>query len=398
MLPWSFEWQLKAFALNFPAELLIAILGLSSLVISGEKKWKKTFFSVGLSFIGIGGFLVCVSTMPLVSFKHLLIDFAHFWVFALFFARYWEHWSVLLRIFAISMAIFVLYALFRHAGYHFRADQAMLTPMPFFQDHNGYSAVLVATFFAYWGFCERKWFDFGVLGLFALGILLAGSRAAYVSFLFGLIVLGWVTLARRYSFSHRIHLLSLFLALVSFITATFLFREKIYAYVRQDVSLAERINRYKCAWRMAEERPMWGFGAGTYQFKYLAFQKEADLTRISVHQPAYRRHVHMYGRGGGPHSEYLGALAEHGWPGLLLKLILTGAVFFFLIKEIKKTEHADNQHVPLGIFICITTIALHGLVNDLSHDARIAALIWGSLAYQFMSSSSFLRLRGASSS
>lgn len=274
----------------------------------------------------------------------------------------------------------------------------MLTPMPFFSDHNSYAAVLVATFFAYGGLCKRRWFDFMVLGLFILGIYFAGSRAAWMSFLFGLMLWGGIYLSRMLRLNRMTNRIAIYIVLASIILAVGLFQNEIQGYVVQDASLAERINRYKCAWRMAQERPIIGFGAGTFQFQYLAFQEESDMTRISVHEPAYRRHIHMFGRGGGAHSEYFGVLAEHGWPGLLFKLVLICVVFWGLIKEIKKTEHTDNQYVPLGIVICLITIVLHGFVNDLCHDARIAALIWGSLAYQFMSSSSFLRLRGASSS
>ena len=398
MLPWSFEWQLKQFSLNFPAEVLIAALGLVSLAEYWSGKDRRSLLMFGLLGIVLGSIVVLTSTMPLVSFKRVVVDFAHFWVFAWLIARNWQHWPDLLRIFAISMAIFVLYTLCRHAGYHFREDQAMLTPMPFFSDHNSYAAVLVATFWAYGGLCKRKWFDVVVMGLFVLGIFFAGSRAAWLSFAFGLMLWGGKYLPYVLSIKRTTQLISGIVVLVFLVFATGLFQKKIQAYVVQDVSLAERINRYKCAWRMAQERPILGFGSGTFQFQYLAFQREADMTRISVREPAYERHVHMNGRGGGPHSEYFGTLAEHGWPGLLLKLVFMGWVFWGLTKEIKKTEHTENQHIPFSIFICLITIALHGFVNDLCHDARIVALIWGCLAYQFMSSSSFLRLRGASSS
>jgi O-antigen ligase len=45
--------------------------------------------------------------------------------------------------------------------------------------------------------------------------------------------------------------------------------------ISTDASNVERINRWKCAWRMFQDKPLMGFGPGTYQFYYGQFQVAA---------------------------------------------------------------------------------------------------------------------------
>ena len=44
----------------------------------------------------------------------------------------------------------------------------------------------------------------------------------------------------------------------------------------------ERINRWKCAVSMFKEKPILGYGPGTYQFHYGVFQNHKDKTIIST--------------------------------------------------------------------------------------------------------------------
>ena len=84
--------------------------------------------------------------------------------------------------------------------------------------------------------------------------------------------------------------------------------------IKSDASNMERINRWNCALSMFKEKPILGFGPGTYQFQYGIFQMYKDKTIISTNS----------GDMGNAHSEYLGALSETGVIGLgLLLLFIT---------------------------------------------------------------------------
>ena len=74
----------------------------------------------------------------------------------------------------------------------------------------------------------------------------------------------------------------------------------------------ERINRWKCALKMFIEKPVFGWGPGTYQFQYARFQLSKDRTIISSNS----------GDMGNTHSEYLGPLCESGFLGFFFFLLL----------------------------------------------------------------------------
>ena len=88
--------------------------------------------------------------------------------------------------------------------------------------------------------------------------------------------------------------------------------------VTTDASNLERLNRWSCAWEMFKERPVMGFGPGTYAFEYASFQDPEKLTIISTN----------FGNLGNAHSEYLHSLSETGLPGLICVLALISALFY----------------------------------------------------------------------
>ena len=63
---------------------------------------------------------------------------------------------------------------------------------------------------------------------------------------------------------------------------------------------------------MWKERPVFGWGPGTYMFQYAPFQAAEDRTIISTN----------FGVQGNAHSEYFGPLSEQGVLGMLLMLAL----------------------------------------------------------------------------
>lgn len=329
------------------------------------------------------------SSMPLVSWKYVVVEGLHGWVFFGGFCLLPRLWRRVLPFFLCSMGLFVCYALVHHAFYGFRADQSLLAPMPFFPDHTLYAAVLASTLpFAY---ILRKEFALWLL----VGLWFAYCRAAWLSLLvagtavWGLLGCPFVFFA-RWGFQRKWLLpspasrliwtgLSTTVLLVASIGLGYLPSEKIKNLQWRDVSTLERLNRYRCATDMAMVRPFFGFGPGTFQFQYQPFQHSNLRTRISVDTPIIERTPHTYGRGGGAHSEYLQALSELGWPGLILFMIfvataLYGTANYFL---------QEKSILYLSIFCCLFLCFSHAAVNQFLHDTRIAALVFCPLATIF---------------
>ena len=89
------------------------------------------------------------------------------------------------------------------------------------------------------------------------------------------------------------------------------------ANITSDASNTERINRWKCAYRMFKEKPIFGWGPGTYVFQYAPFQFSYDRTIISTN----------FGDLGNAHSEYLGPLSESGLLGMISFMLVVFMAF-----------------------------------------------------------------------
>lgn len=387
-LPWSVGLRVGASELDFPAEPLVAVLGLGLLihVVREPRFFTPKPSNVGvLLWLGVGwlGWMAwCAvwSSMPLVSWKYWLVEAAHWWVFAVGMAVWPKLWVLLTRVFPLSMGGVVLYTLIHHARYDFRSDQALLAPMPFFEEHTTYAAAVVFGLLglARAGLTGRALHNVQksiLAGLLLLGLSLSNCFAAQVSAVVAALVAALVLTWQRYRVA--------WLLLTAALCACGLFfggkiAGKIHDTLSRDVSALERLNRWHCAWRMAAERPLTGFGPGTFQFQYLRFQQPAQMTRISATGAVTERNPHTYGRGGGAHSEFARVLAETGWPGLLLGVAFFVAVLYGIFNRQNWLEEAGNAWgLRLSWLLVLVVFAVHGAVNDLLHGACVAVWVWG---------------------
>jgi O-antigen ligase len=149
--------------------------------------------------------------------------------------------------------------------------------------------------------------------------------------------------------------------------------------------------------RMFRERPWFGFGPGTYQFKYFEYQSKDEMTPISGLQPmppgvttytwspetgfrmpggaasAYQ------GSGGSAHSEYFLALSE---TGIFSAIAFLGLMFVSLRAAINsiKTKNLKSKTTAYVVILGLTTYFVHGLFNNFLDDCKLAFLFWSSLA------------------
>ena len=142
--------------------------------------------------------------------------------------------------------------------------------------------------------------------------------------------------------------------------------------VTTDASNLERLNRWSCAWEMFKERPVIGFGPGTYAFEYARFQAPENLTIISTN----------FGDAGNAHSEYLGPLSETGLPGLIFFLILIGFVFYKGIRLYLDWPEEDNEIKQLLFFMIfpVSSYFIHGFLNNYLDTDKACIPIWGMAA------------------
>jgi len=140
--------------------------------------------------------------------------------------------------------------------------------------------------------------------------------------------------------------------------------------ISTDNSNLERINRWQSAFRMFNERPVFGFGPGTYQFEYGPYQHSTEKTLISTN----------FGDRGNAHSEYIGPLAEEGLPGML---IMAGILVFTIITGLrvyKKAKSRELKILSLSILLGLITYFFHGTMNNFLDSDKASVPFWGFIA------------------
>ncbi len=390
--------QTANLGLSLPNEPLIMLLMFIILlrlffVRSIENAILKHPISVGIYFY-LGWLFItsCTSTMPLVSFKFLLSRIwfiVVFYFYGISFFKEKKNISRFIWIYSVPLAIAVINTIVQHNEFAFSRDAAFYVMSPFFIDHGVYAATIA---FMVPPLIALAWVGrkggqssglqvaaIALILLFTSGILLSYTRAAWLS-------LG-AAAALTVVFFMRIRLWFLLLT-TSLVTVVYVnFKDDIAVMLSRnkqvsetgfdrqfqsitnistDNSNLERINRWNSAIAMFKEKPLTGFGPGTYIFNYAPYQNSADLTPISTN----------FGDGGNSHSEYLNPLAETGLPGLLLIILL---VLLYLHTAMKLVYHARMKHVRLlafGIALGISTYYAHGVLNNYSDSDKTMVLIW----------------------
>jgi putative inorganic carbon (HCO3(-)) transporter len=154
--------------------------------------------------------------------------------------------------------------------------------------------------------------------------------------------------------------------------------------ISTDASNLERINRWQSAIRMYEERPVFGFGPGTYQFEYAPFQLSQEKTEISTNA----------GDRGNAHSEYIGPLSEMGMPGMLIVISIVIAMVVVGMRNYRRADTREVRVLSLAITLGLITYFLHGLMNNFLDTDKASIPIWGFMAMLVSMNLYSLKLKG----
>ncbi|MBD3637942.1 MAG: O-antigen ligase family protein [Crocinitomicaceae bacterium] len=297
------------------------------------------------------------SELPLVSFKFLLMKLwfiipLYFYGYQFFKKQKRIQWFIWLYIGALT--IVVLYTLTNHAVNGFDEETGHWVMWPFFKDHTSYGAILALVYPMLFGFLYIKWNTpvvrgllIGLILLFGFAIIMSYTRAAWAS-LFGALI---VYLLMRFKVKFK-YLAMLGMVGVIYVAASWTdimhsleknrsehatedMNERLESMtnVTTDASNLERLNRWGSAVRMWQERPILGWGPGTYAMVYAPFQLSSGKTIISTNS----------GNRGNAHSEYLGPLSEQGLPGMLLMILLVIYICYTAIKLYIRMPHGDMR-------------------------------------------------------
>ena len=348
---------------------------------------------IGIGFLWMG-LTILPSSHPIVSLKAwvargwFVVSF--YLLLATWFRDSDRSHARFLGLLLVPLSVVILYTMIRHAGYGFEKAAGHWVMKPFFKDHTSYGAVLAMmippSLAMAWrsqqsSFSRVLW-AMGV-GWLVLGTVFSFTRAAWVS----LAVAGalWVLMAfgARFKTLLATGLVGLMVVGLSWDALVIqLERNKqdssddlaqhveSISNVSSDASNLERLNRWSCAWAMFQERPLWGWGPGTYQFEYAPFQTSDLRTVISTNNADL----------GNAHSEYLGPLAEQGVLGLAGVLALLLATCHLGFKLQRTLHNPEKKRLAMGLFLGLITYFVHGVLNNYLDTDKASAPFWGFLA------------------
>jgi putative inorganic carbon (hco3(-)) transporter len=292
--------------------------------------------------------------------------------------------------YAFALAIVVCYTIIVHAGYNFNDKAADWVVSPFYNDHTAYGAALAMFIPMMVGFLflkavpkYLKVISFTLFLLFMLAIILSFARAGWLSLVvaIGILFLLWLKIKFR----------TIILTIITGTAIFFAFQTEILialgknsaeseggfenniesvSNISTDASNRERLNRWSCALRMWEDKPVLGWGPGTYMFNYAPYQISHQLTIISTN----------FGTNGNAHSEYLGPLAEQGLPGMLIVVVILFYVSSMGFRLIYSLKEKEDRILCASIFLGLMTYFVHGFFNNFLDTDKLSLPFWAFLA------------------
>jgi O-antigen ligase len=284
----------------------------------------------------------------------------------------------------------IIYTLIHHSFYGFGEKEGHWVMSPFFKDHTIYGAIVALVLPLAVGLYLYKKHNplvqmtlLTLIAIILVGLVLSYTRAAWLSVVGSIGValvlyykVSWKPIAVLASIGVVVVLIQwdriqMELERNKYEHTTEAFDERLQsaANISTDASNLERINRWSCAIEMFKQRPIMGYGPGTYAFEYAPFQRPENLTIISTN----------FGDMGNAHSEYLGALAETGLIGMLSLIALIFAIFYTgitLYHRLPKTNKEDRI-IVLSTIMALSTYFIHAFLNNYMDTDKAAVPIWG---------------------
>ncbi|MBN1198374.1 MAG: O-antigen ligase family protein [Bacteroidales bacterium] len=333
------------------------------------------------------------SQIPLVSFKYLLARLwfvIPFYFLGILLFRKTQNIRLFIWLYTIPLMGVIFYTVMVHSTYGFEEEAGHWVMEPFYNDHTAYGAILALFLPIFVGFSFSKvyskttrFFSLIILVILLVALYLSFCRAAWIAVVATLIV--YLIILFRIKFK--------WIAVVTggLLIFFFIFQQQIWdvlernkqgtsgdftehvqsiSNISTDDSNLERINRWASAFRMFKERPVFGFGPGTYQFEYAPFQLSNEKTLISTNA----------GDRGNAHSEFIGPLSEEGLPGMLIMLTLVIMVIVYGVKVHKQAKTPETRLLSLTVLLGLITYFFHGTLNNFLDTDKASIPVWAFMA------------------
>lgn len=405
-LPFSFEVPVfQASMISLPAEPLIGLAAFTMLMdVLRRTGLIKDFFRKealwALPLLIAYPLTALFSGMPVVSAKFSLVNLSFLMVFLIFLIHLFRKnpalFPKMMILYSGGLALVFALAVYRYWQYGWNPVVVKGIFQPFYRDYTIFGATAAITGIYWFVSAGRlKPASFKILAytaamVFISAVIVSASRAAALSLVFAIIVLVMLRLRLHIRHMAMLVLASVLLIIVSRSAILETLHQNTYisrshdlewgsniksaGNITTDVSNLERLNRWYSGIKMFLEKPLTGFGPGTYQFVYIPYQKKELMNRLTVTNPWNIPE----NSGGTAHSEYILALSEMGLIGFLGLILLFGRLVWIAFTKVR--THPE-RHLLIVAFAALSTYFFHSFFNNFLNTDKFAFLFWGMAAW-----------------
>ncbi|MEO8403749.1 MAG: O-antigen ligase family protein, partial [Chitinophagaceae bacterium] len=329
------------------------------------------------------------STEFLLSFKFLLAKswYAGAFILApLILFREKKMISKAIMALTIAMIIVTIITMVRHYEYGYTFATINKALYPFFRNHVNYSAMLVCLIpvvCMYWYSVKPgaiKRLSFIVLLILLAALILSFARGAWLALLTGLLTV-WLIKKRLLVLSYALIIIFLIGSLFwiksndrylqfahdykttiwhkdfgEHLTATYQFK---------DVSTAERFYRWIAGVRMIKDNWLTGYGPNSFYNNYRPYAI-----------PAFKTWVSNNGEHSTVHNYFLLVTIEQGIPGLILFLLLAGAMLYYSQHLYHRINDIFYKKIAMTTGVIIIMILTVNFLSDLIETDKIGSLFF----------------------
>lgn len=402
VLPISDEYEIvSGVRLYLPTEPIVLLLLalMIPLAINKHKVFKGAFWKHPLTVILIVnliwiGFTSITSTYPIYSLKYLL---AKVWFVGIYYflashiiksKLQFKRWFWLLIIPSIAG---IIYVMIKHGATGFLFDEINPSVRPIFRNHVNYGVWIAAILPLL--FLGRTWYKRDtLLRLFFNIAILLTIAAVYFSYTRG----AWVALVALPIFYLIIHfkfvntvLTASLIGVLAF--GIFLFSKNTYlkyapnyettiyhedfsdhitaTFQMEDMSTVERFYRWIAAIKMFQEKPILGFGPGSFVSNYKTYTVTSYETYISDNEE--RSSVHNY---------FLTMLTDQGIPGLLIFISMLYIILGYFQRVYHRIKNQTDKNIIIGVMGCFFVLLVNNVFSDLLEADKLGPMFFMCMA------------------
>ncbi len=335
------------------------------------------------------------STEKTISIKFLIAKawfVAGFFLVAVLSIQNTNHFKLFFWCFFSTMLLVTIYILVKHASFNFSFALVNRTMSPFFSNHVD-SAVTQVAFLPFCLFCRflykqgsvaRLIIDGGIVLLVA-GIYYSYTRAAIGS----LVIIVFAYLIFRFKLMHYAIGIAAIIATAFIINMASnnaylnyapdydktIYNDSWKKHIRatvnfEDASAMERVYRWIAAFRMILDKPVVGFGPGTFYENYKEYTVSSFQTFVSDNPE--KSTVHNY---------YLLTLVEQGIVGLLILLLLI-VVCLLKVQQLYHSKIPEtDQWIILASGVSLIVLLANNFLADLVEIDKTGSLLFLNMAF-----------------